>query len=83
MRPEALKKDYGDIRQRVALRRRLKCQPFKWYMDNVYPELTLPNEKGAGGWVKGQQVKRASVNIFRSGHVSVVFPLNIMSFHST
>ena len=71
VRPDARKKDFGDISERVALRRRLKCQPFKWYMDNVYPELTLPNNKGGGGWVRNQQIKRANANIFRAGHVSL------------
>ncbi|MEQ2214431.1 Polypeptide N-acetylgalactosaminyltransferase 2, partial [Xenoophorus captivus] len=38
-RPAARGKSYGDIRGRVELRKKLKCKSFKWYLDNVYPEL--------------------------------------------
>ncbi|XP_038044634.1 polypeptide N-acetylgalactosaminyltransferase 11-like isoform X2 [Patiria miniata] len=35
---------YGDISKRVQLRQKLQCKSFKWYLDNVYPEMRLPNE---------------------------------------
>ena len=43
--PHAKDVPYGDVSDRVALRDRLKCQNFKWYLDNVYPDL-LPPEDG-------------------------------------
>lgn len=36
--------DYGDVSQRVALRKSLQCKSFEWYLDNVYPEMRRYND---------------------------------------
>ncbi|KAJ8399380.1 hypothetical protein AAFF_G00410920 [Aldrovandia affinis] len=45
-RPAARGKSFGDIQSRKELRERLKCKPFRWYLDNIYPELKLPDDSG-------------------------------------
>ncbi|XP_022621480.1 polypeptide N-acetylgalactosaminyltransferase 11 isoform X2 [Seriola dumerili] len=39
LRPELRERSYGDISERVALRKRLQCRSFRWYLDTVYPEM--------------------------------------------
>ena len=34
----------GDVSERQALKQQLKCQDFRWFLSNVYPELQLPKQ---------------------------------------
>ncbi|XP_051874171.1 polypeptide N-acetylgalactosaminyltransferase 16 [Pristis pectinata] len=43
-RPAAVGKPYGNVADRVELRRRLQCKSFQWYLENIYPELRIPEK---------------------------------------
>ncbi|XP_026152119.1 polypeptide N-acetylgalactosaminyltransferase 5 [Mastacembelus armatus] len=32
----------GNLTEQIELRKRLKCKSFKWYLDNVYPDMDAP-----------------------------------------
>ena len=49
--PSDLQGDYGDVSERHALRKKLKCKSFKWYLNNIYPELYVPGDAVASGEV--------------------------------
>ncbi|CAL8283918.1 unnamed protein product [Lota lota] len=51
-RPSAQGKAFGSIAERMALRRKLNCKPFRWYMENVYPELRIPEQEAVSSLLK-------------------------------
>ncbi|CAH1174067.1 unnamed protein product [Phaedon cochleariae] len=45
--PLAKNVPFGDISDRLALKSQLHCKPFKWYLQHVYPELSVPRAASA------------------------------------
>ncbi|XP_053540183.1 polypeptide N-acetylgalactosaminyltransferase 11 [Ictalurus punctatus] len=63
LRPELRNRDFGDISDRLAVRERLQCRSFKWYLDHVYPEMQLssPQNKAQPPVFFNRGVKRPKV----------------------
>ncbi|XP_060113294.1 polypeptide N-acetylgalactosaminyltransferase 5 [Heteronotia binoei] len=40
--------DVGNLTQQMEMRKQLQCKSFKWYLDNVYPDIDAPLVKASG-----------------------------------
>ncbi|XP_067405989.1 polypeptide N-acetylgalactosaminyltransferase 5 [Emydura macquarii macquarii] len=40
--------DVGDLTQQIELRKKLQCKSFKWYLENIYPDMEAPLVKASG-----------------------------------
>ncbi|XP_055959371.1 polypeptide N-acetylgalactosaminyltransferase 5 [Patella vulgata] len=69
--------DIGDVSERIALRNKLQCQSFEWYLENVKPDMFIPGECFTHGEIRNKQHKSICVDasdeesIFGKLHVSV------------
>ena len=68
-RPHDRDIDPGDLTEQRAIRTKLKCKPFKWFMEEVAFDLTkyyplIEPENLAGGEVSGSENNGSSSNKF-------------------
>ncbi|XP_035999866.1 polypeptide N-acetylgalactosaminyltransferase 9 [Fundulus heteroclitus] len=47
--------DFGDVSERVALRKRMQCRSFRWYLEHVYPEMRIYNNTITYGEVRNSK----------------------------
>jgi polypeptide N-acetylgalactosaminyltransferase len=57
MTPGARAVDLGNVTDRRAIRDRLKCKSFKWYLENIYPESPIPTEYHSLGQIESSMDK--------------------------
>ncbi|VTJ76245.1 Hypothetical predicted protein, partial [Marmota monax] len=51
-RPSAIGKAFGSVATRIEQRKKMDCKSFRWYLENVYPELTVPVKEVLPGIIK-------------------------------
>ncbi|KAL4636072.1 polypeptide N-acetylgalactosaminyltransferase 9 isoform X1 [Arapaima gigas] len=47
--------DFGDVSERIALRKKLHCHSFQWYLEHVYPEMRVYNNTITYGEVRNSK----------------------------
>lgn len=70
--------DIGDVSERKRLKEKLKCKPFKWYLDNVYTSLDTWDNILGYGTLKNSLLKDYCVD---QGTVPGTIPLLYQCHH--
>lgn len=69
--PGVVKVDYGDVSARRALREALKCKPFSWYLENIYPDSQIPRRYYSLGEIRNVDTNQCLDNMGRKENEKV------------
>ncbi|XP_008947270.1 PREDICTED: polypeptide N-acetylgalactosaminyltransferase 13, partial [Merops nubicus] len=69
--PGVVKVDYGDVSVRKALREKLKCKPFSWYLENIYPDSQIPRRYYSLGEIRNVETNQCLDNMGRKENEKV------------
>ncbi|XP_036603866.1 polypeptide N-acetylgalactosaminyltransferase 13 [Trichosurus vulpecula] len=69
--PGVVKVDYGDVSVRKALRENLKCKPFSWYLENIYPDSQIPRRYYSLGEIRNVETNQCLDNMGRKDNEKV------------
>ncbi|XP_072038940.1 LOW QUALITY PROTEIN: polypeptide N-acetylgalactosaminyltransferase 1-like [Amphiura filiformis] len=71
--PGVKKTEYGDVSARKALRSKLQCKSFDWYLDNIYPESQFRLDVKSIGEVRNMETRKCLDNMGRKENEKVGF----------
>ena len=72
----------GDIAERLAVREKLGCKSFKWYLENIYPESILPIEFKSIGDIKNPKTSRCLDTFSRKNGINLNQSLLLVHVYS-
>ena len=79
LRPQFRNLDVGDLSERFALREKLKCKSYAWFIKNIYPELPIEKDLIASGQFKTDDNKCMDT---RGGDLQSNNPLHLGQCHT-
>uniref|UniRef100_A0AAX7SGZ0 Ricin B lectin domain-containing protein n=1 Tax=Astatotilapia calliptera TaxID=8154 RepID=A0AAX7SGZ0_ASTCA len=65
--------EYGDVSSRKTLREALKCKPFSWYLENIYPDSQIPRRYYSLGEIRNVETNQCMDNMGRKENEKVGF----------
>lgn len=55
--PKDKTRNFGNVTDRLILKEKLGCKSFQWYLDNVHPKMSVPDNLKDEEWLKKEQLE--------------------------